>query len=68
MVADTCRKNPGTWVLASKRVNGATTTHIKNARIQAFQPAGSFDAMLRKGVGIFGWVFVRYIPEGERKQ
>ncbi len=49
VIADTLRANPKQW----GRVEGISTTreahYINSGKTKAFQPAGSFQAMARKG-------------------
>lgn len=43
-VADALRARPGEWALVRKDTSSTHATYIKQARIVAFAPAGSFDA------------------------
>lgn len=55
-IAETLRANPNQWA----HIKGTSTAHhshyINSGRTKAFSPAGSFEAMVRKGK-----VFARFV-------
>lgn len=57
-VADRCRENPRTPHLVGRNMNQAYVSQIKQGRLAAFRPAGSFDAFIREGDGRTGTLFV----------
>jgi hypothetical protein len=59
-VADELRNHPGTWALVADDALSAYVSQIKNGRLTAFRPAGSFDARVRNGNGVRGNLYIRY--------
>lgn len=47
-VAEKLKENPNQWALVRKETESCYGYFIKKARLVAFQPAGSFEATVRK--------------------
>lgn len=62
LVRETCDANPGTWVLIADKGHGSWPNQIKHARLKSFEPAGTYEAMMRNGNGLVGEIYVRRIP------
>lgn len=62
-VADDARSRPGEW-LSVGRKRSAYVSQVKSGRLQAFRPAGSFEATSR-GVDLDGVadLYVRFVGE-----
>lgn len=45
--AEALRSRPGEWALVAEDVSASTAIAIKRARLAAFAPAGSFEAVSR---------------------
>jgi hypothetical protein len=43
-IADALRANPGEWAVVARNVNPSSVTHMRQGRLKAFEPAGSFEA------------------------
>lgn len=64
VIADTLRSRPGEWALVARNADRSTAVFIKKARLTAFAPAGSFDAITRKEEGDEGGrasVYARFL-------
>jgi hypothetical protein len=48
-IADALRANPKTWARVESANDARHAHYINSAKSKAFEPAGSFQAMLRKG-------------------
>jgi len=60
-IAEKLRANPGVWAKVPTVSGGQAGTycaHVKNARLRAFAPAGSFEAVTRNKT-----MYVRYVGE-----
>ena len=68
LVRKTCDEHPGTWVLVTDQGHGSWPNQVKNARLSAFKPAGTYEAMMRNGNGLIGQIFVRRIPTPKEEQ
>lgn len=61
LVASELRARPGEWAIVDRNATVARGTAIKKGRIEAFQPAGSFEATMRgNGDGRYT-VYARYV-------
>lgn len=61
-IAEELRANPGVWARVPTVPEGHTATYcvyVKSARLRAFAPAGSFEAVTRNKT-----MYVRYVGEG----
>lgn len=67
-IADRLRFNPSEWALVAKEVNPSTVTHIRQGRLTAFSPAGSYEASGhgRTENGQTAELYVRYVGEPEK--
>lgn len=62
-LAEELRANPGVWATVPTVPEGHVGTycaHVKNARLKAFAPEGSFEAMMRNKK-----MFIRFVGEGQ---
>lgn len=64
-VAEYARRHSGEWCLVSDDQPAGQVQHVRTARLRAFQPAGSFEAMMRGGNGLRGPLLIRHIPPKE---
>lgn len=64
-VAAALRERPGEWALVVEGVSISTATNIKKARLVAFAPAGSFEAVARNGSNKTkrADIYARYVGE-----
>ena len=63
-LAEDLKKNPGKWALVGENMSVSIGSHISSGRIKAFQPAGTFEGVVRGTKnGRAEKVFARYIGE-----
>jgi hypothetical protein len=67
-IADELRAHTGQWARIKANVSGTSLpSDIKKGRIRAFRPAGTFEAVVRRGAIAKRWdVFVRYVGESDQ--
>ena len=65
-IADRLRANPNEWAKVAEDINPSTVTHIRKGRLQAFTPAGSFEASGhgRTDKGYTKELYVRFVGAG----
>lgn len=61
MVADTAQENPHRWVWVTDKGHSVWAWHVRTGHLSAFRPAGTFDAITRKGNGVVGRIYVMYV-------
>lgn len=59
-IADELRSH-GKWALVGVQLPRSYVGHIKTARLKAFEPAGSFDAIARETRGSHADIYARYV-------
>lgn len=60
LIADVLRSRPGQWA-ALPDVPGSSAGNIKGGTLQAYRPAGSFEAQMMQGV-----LYARYVGSARR--
>lgn len=61
-LAEDLKKNPGEWALVGENLSVSIGSHISSGRIKAFQPAGTFEGVIRGSKdGRAEKVFARYV-------
>lgn len=60
-IAEALRARPGEWALVAEGVGPSIAHNIKHGSVSVYQPAGSFEAVSRKGKNGRSDIYARYV-------